>query len=137
MFLEGMFRMSKSGKQMIDEFAILEKKRDYLSLSLWEKIMFINKKYGWNWKYDSLDAMGNDMAGELAEICSDIKVMSGRGTHKKDIPTTQKLAEEYFDLYVYLVIQMESLRITEEEFNKIAIEKLNIIEKRMMENPKK
>lgn len=86
-----------------------------------------------NWRYTDLDELTNDLMSELGEISSDVKTYEGRGTNRKNktVPTILTFGEEFFDLYVYMVLGLESLNVDEKLFNDIAIMKLAKIRKRL------
>ncbi len=108
---------------------------DDMLLSLekeWENIIAFKDEHfpDWRTKHDDI-YFGNAMAGELGEVCSNIKKQAGGGTSNKAVPTDEDVFEESADLFVYLVLFLARKGLTAAQFAQAVRRKMNINVERM------
>jgi len=96
----------------------------------WKEITEINDQKHPGWRKKHPVWFSNALAGEAGEVCEAIKHMYGGGTNKKTV-VPKDVAFEAFDLYVYMVMLLESLGISCADFDKISKEKLETLKVRM------
>jgi len=99
----------------------------------WNRIIAINNKYKPEWNDWNMETFGLGVAKESGEVCDIISVWVGGGTNKKEMPTHHKAMEECFDIIVYITMFAQRLGFTFDDFMKIAEEKIDIVEKRLLD----
>ena len=102
-------------------------------MSNWDKIIEFNNKYFPGWDEREIIFYSNALAGEVGEICNKVKKLYGGGTHREDV-TKRDLTEECVDVYVYLILLVESLGYGEAGFNNVFDGKLQNLYQRMFAN---
>lgn len=100
-------------------------------MSLWRSIIEFNNLFFPAWRKRDPIYLSNALAGETGEICNAIKHLMGFGTKKVQVEI-ENVGIEAFDLLVYLVLLLERLGITEEQFLVLAQRKLNVLYNRMV-----
>jgi len=101
----------------------------------WKEIIEFNDKYFPNWRENKeLIFFSNALAGEVGEVCGLVKRLYGGGTNKsKPRPSKGNVAMECVDVFVYMVLLLESLGIDREMFQKYWDIKHDILKRRMCE----
>ncbi len=96
----------------------------------WDDIVDFNNKYMPKWKFVRRIFYSNALAGEVGEVCGKVKKYYGGGTNKENV-TDEDIAEECVDVYIYLVMLLESMDINKEQFSKCITIKINKLFERM------
>jgi len=100
----------------------------------WKEIVEFNDKYFPDWRTRELIFCSNAMAGEVGEVCGLIKRLYGGGTNKsKPKPSKGNVAIECIDMFVYMVLLLEMMGVTREDFSKYWDIKHDILKRRMVE----
>ncbi len=76
--------------------------------TLWDEILAFNDEYFPDWRKTPLIFLSNALAGEVGELCNEVKHRVGGGTNKRN-PTDGELLEEAADIFIYLVLLAETL----------------------------
>ncbi len=101
---------------------------------LWKEIVKFNDIYYPYWRFRKGPMFfAVALSGETGELCNKLKKLFGGGTNLETV-TIEDLAEEAFDIIVYLVLFLESIGITSDRFTEIAAKKLGILYERMITN---
>lgn len=110
----------------------------------WERIVKFNDKHRPGYREWDPVRLSNNMQGEAGETFEDtvmlmfastrvgelVKKITGGGTKKHKV-TRADVAEECFDVYVYMVMLLTNLGFTEEEFNTVGFAKMMELYERM------
>ena len=100
----------------------------------WHEIVKFNDIYYPYWRFRKGPMFfGVALAGETGELCNKLKKLFGGGTNLETV-TTEDIGEEAFDVIVYLVLLLESIGISADEFHEIASKKLKVLYDRMTSN---
>ena len=98
---------------------------------IWKEIVKFNDIYYPYWRFRKGPMFfAVALAGETGELCNRLKKLYGGGTNI-EIVTIEEIGEEAFDILVYLVLLLESIGISVNDFEKIANWKLKVLYDRM------
>lgn len=106
-------------------------------MNKWDEIIKFNDQYfpGWRMNREPI-FFSNALAGEVGEVCGIIKRFYGGGTNNRTMPRPTAIIEEAVDVFIYLVLFAECMTCDEEMFDKIFMEKMEVLKKRMGEPSK-
>jgi len=99
----------------------------------WNEVIEFNNKHFPEWDKREIIYYSNALAGETGEVCNKVKKFYGGGTHKEKI-TKRDIVEECVDVYVYLVLLVETLGYDEFMFLNTFDGKLQELYRRMAFN---
>ena len=96
----------------------------------WDKVLEFNNKHFPGWKERPLIFYSNALAGEVGEICNNTKKVWGGGTNRECFQAFD-LAAESVDVFIYLVLFLETIGVDRETFRILFERKMKILESRM------
>jgi NTP pyrophosphatase (non-canonical NTP hydrolase) len=98
----------------------------------WKKVIEFNDKYFPNWRseFETIFA-SNALAGEVGEVCNKVKKLYGGGTNNRGKIRSADIVEECTDVFIYMVLLVESLKLDHVAFKSIFEQKLRTLERRM------
>ena len=99
---------------------------------MWNEVIKFNEKYFEGWRNRHPVFYSNAMAGEVGEICGGIKFVYGGGTHHKSVHKND-VGTECVDVFIYMILLMESLGMDFKKFRELFDIKMNVLEGRMSE----
>ena len=99
----------------------------------WKQVIEFNDQYFPNWRseFETIFA-SNALAGEVGEVCNKVKKLYGGGTNNRGKITKYDVVEECVDVFIYMVLLVESLDCTDLEFEAEFYSKIKKLEQRMM-----
>jgi len=100
---------------------------------IWKQIVDFNDLHFPGWDKEDLRIVSNALAGEVGEVCDDTKHFYGGGTNQELVGkiTPEKIAEEVFDSFVYMILLLGAAGFGRARFVAIAEKKLNVLYSRM------
>lgn len=99
-------------------------------MSKWSEIIEFNDQYFPNWRKTHPVFYSNALAGETGEVCNLTKKLAGGGTKKNKVNPSD-VSEECVDVYIYLVLLLESSGFSKEQFEQAFKAKMEINKARM------
>ena len=101
--------------------------------NLWKRVTDWNDEFFPDWRSRKPIYYSNALAGECGEVCNSVKHLEGGGTHIQPSSSSYRtqMLEECIDVYIYMVLLLESQGYTEEDFERAFSLKINEITSRM------
>lgn len=96
----------------------------------WKKILEYNDKFFPYWRNSHVIYYSNALAGEVGEICNLVKKRIGGGTNRREV-NAEEIATEGVDVFIYLVLLLETLGVSRERFAELFDIKMEILKERM------
>lgn len=97
---------------------------------IWDSIVEFNDLYFPGWRETPPLFLSNALAGEVGEVCNDVKHLVGGGTNRRT-PSKAELLKELADVQIYLVLFAEVLGKDEDGFSDVVLKKIGENRERM------
>ena len=100
---------------------------------IWKRIVDFNDIHFPEWSHEDLRLLSNALAGEVGELCDATKHFYGGGTNPELVgkETPEHIAEEAFDVFVYLILLLGADGYGLSRFCHVADKKLDVLYARM------